>query len=122
MAADYHCGDASVDLLPEEVRTTIYRVVQEALTNVAKHAPDASSVSVVIDRSDTMLRLTIEDDGRGFDVASQGGPGNERRGLGHAGMRERLALIGGNVEIESSVGSGTTIFVRIPLAASKAVA
>ena len=122
MAADFHCGDASVDLLPEEVRTTIYRVVQEALTNVAKHAPDASSVSVVIDRSDTMLRLTIEDDGRGFDVASQGGPGNERRGLGHAGMRERLALIGGNVEIESSVGSGTTIFVRIPLAASKAVA
>jgi signal transduction histidine kinase len=122
IAADFHCRDAKVDELSEEVRTTIYRVVQEALTNVNKHAPEARSISVVIDRSDATLRLTIEDDGGGFDPASKE-PGNERRGgLGHAGMRERLALIGGQLEIESSAGVGTTLFVRIPLVVHEAVA
>jgi PAS domain S-box-containing protein len=123
IAADFHCGDANIDLLSEEVRTTIYRVVQEGLTNVAKHARGAKSVSVVIDRNESMLRLTIEDDGCGFDPADRPEPGSERRGgLGHAGMQERLALIGGQLEIEASVGVGTTIFVRIPLIVNEAAA
>ena len=73
-------------------------------------------VSIVLDRSDGQLRVTIEDDGHGFDPADKpawkGGPSG---GLGLAGIRERLSLIGGSVEIESSTESGTGIFARIPL-------
>jgi PAS domain S-box-containing protein len=115
--ADFHCRDTKLDELPEEVRTTIYRVAQEGLTNIAKHALGATVISVVIDRADGILQLTIEDNGRGFDVASQTGHAGVRWGgrLGLAGMRERLSLIGAHLEIDSSIGSGTTIFVRIPL-------
>ena len=114
---DFHCRDTHIDDLPDDVRTTLYRIVQEALTNVAKHAPDASSVSVVLDRSDTTLQLTIEDDGHGFDPSALPEPGKRKKGagLGHAGMRERLALIGGELEIESTIGLGTTIYARVPL-------
>jgi PAS domain S-box-containing protein len=114
--ADFHCGDCHLDDLTEEVRTTIYRVVQEGLTNVARHA-GATSLSVVIDCDATVLRLTIEDNGSGFDASSIA-DGRARRlgsGLGVAGMRERLTLIGGSLEIESTPGAGTTLFVRIPL-------
>ena len=88
--------------------------MQEALTNVAKHAAGASAVSVVIDRADTTLQLTIEDNGQGIDGSSAA---QKRRGggLGLAGVRERLTLIGGELELESSAGAGTTIFARIPL-------
>ncbi len=113
--ADFHCGDGSLDNLGQEVRTTVYRLIQESLSNVAKHA-GADSVSVVIDRAETLLRLTIEDNGCGFDTATAGKRAREqfRGGLGIAGMRERVALIGGEIEIESSIGSGTTIFAGIP--------
>jgi two-component system, NarL family, sensor histidine kinase UhpB len=117
IVADFHRGDVDLDTLTDEKRTAIYRVVQEALTNVAKHAREATSVSVLVGRSGSTLQLTIEDNGRGYDAAAPGGtpglPG--RRGLGVAGMRERLALIGGELEIESSSGVGTTVFARIPL-------
>jgi len=123
IAADFHCRSAKIDDLSVDVATTLYRILQEALTNVAKHAAGAKSVSVVIDQSDATLRMTIEDDGGGFEAVSTSDAGHERRsGLGHAGMRERLALIGGQVEIESSIGVGTTIYVRIPLAEREAVA
>jgi len=111
--ADFYCADPKLDDLSEEIRTTIYRVVQEALTNVAKHAQSATSVSVVVERGDQDLQLMVEDDGCGFDAAASAGPGGGSLGL--AGMRERLSLIGGRIEIESSVGAGTTIFARIPL-------
>jgi signal transduction histidine kinase len=114
--ADFHCRDSRLDLIADEKRTTIYRIVQEALTNIAKHASGATSVSVVIDRSDSILRLTIEDDGSGFDTAAIQVAGERRDGgLGLAGMRERLTLIGGELEIESSGGAGTTIYARLPL-------
>ncbi len=112
---DFHCGDQQLDALPDQVRTTLYRVVQEALTNIAKHAPSATAASVVIDRSDGVLRLTIEDNGGGFDTAARGANG----GLGIAGMRERLVLVGGELEVESSAGVGTTLFARIPLEAER---
>ena len=113
---DFHCRDRRVDELTEEVHTTVYRLVQETLTNIAKHAAGATSVSVLIDRVEALLWLTIEDNGVGFDPAALDAPGNRRLGgLGIAGMRERLALIGGDFEIESSVGSGSTIYARIPL-------
>ena len=125
IAADFHRGDVDLDALTDEKRTAIYRIVQEALTNVAKHAREATSVSVLVGRSGSTLQLTIEDNGRGFDAAAPNGNGGApgglsgslsgRRGLGVAGMRERLALIGGELEIESSSGVGTTVFARIPL-------
>ena len=117
IAADFHRGDIDLDTLTDEKRTAIYRIVQEALTNVAKHARGATSVSVLVGRSGSTLQLTIEDDGGGYDATASSGAGGQsgRRGLGVAGMRERLALIGGELEIESSPGVGTAVFARIPL-------
>ena len=96
-----------------EVASTIYRIVQEALTNVAKHA-DASQVSVVLEIGDEGTRLIVEDDGVGFDVGETIQRAIESRRLGIFGMRERAELIGGHVEIESAPGQGTAIFLRIP--------
>jgi signal transduction histidine kinase len=105
--------------LPPEVETALYRIVQEALTNVAKHA-HAENVSVVLEKREPSVRLIIEDDGRGFDVNSVLG---SRRGssvidgkLGLYGMRERAVLLGGTLTIESTPNVGTTIFVDAPLA------
>jgi two-component system, NarL family, sensor histidine kinase UhpB len=121
IAVDFHHGDIDLDSLTDEKRTAIYRIVQEALTNIAKHAREATSVSVVVGRTGAIVQLTIEDNGRGFDIANLNGNGTNgnatgkgRRGLGVAGMRERLALIGGELDIESSPGVGTTVFARIP--------
>ncbi len=122
IGADFHCDNRGIDELTDEIRTTIYRVVQEGLTNIAKHAPDATSVSVVIERVESTMRVIIEDNGRGFDPAALPSAARDRGGLGLAGMRERLSLIGGEVEIESSAGAGTTIFARIPLAHDRMVA
>jgi len=119
--ADFHCRGGRMDEISDEIRTAIYRVVQESLTNVAKHAHDAATVSVVLDRTDTGLQLTIEDNGPGFDHAMDTGRERKNGGLGLAGMRERLSLIGGRLEVESSLGQGTTIFARIPLNVEKAL-
>jgi PAS domain S-box-containing protein len=121
--ADFLCRDPRLDLIAEEKRTAIYRIVQEALTNVAKHARSATSVSVVVDRLDSVLRLTVEDNGPGIEGGMAEEPGfTSRGGLGLAGIRERLTLIGGELEIESTLGAGTTIFARIPLDSEKVIA
>ena len=96
-----------------EVGTALYRIVQEALTNTAKHA-SARRVSVVLDQADGEVRLVIEDDGIGFDVDVAIDRARRQHRLGLGGMRERAALVGGTFEVESSPGAGTTIFVRIP--------
>jgi signal transduction histidine kinase len=94
--------------LPPEAETLVYRLVQEALTNVVKHAA-ATSVSIVLTRRAGEVTALIEDDGRGFDQA------DARDGaLGLIGMRERLALLGGTLSIESSP-SGTTLVAHLPL-------
>jgi len=108
--ADFHCADADLDCRSNEIRTTIYRVIQESLTNIAKHATHATQVSITIGVLQATLYLTIEDNGRGFDATTL----SSRLGL--AGMRERLLLVGGQLKIESSPNTGTTIFARIPLA------
>ena len=100
--------------LPADVGSTLYRVVQEALTNVAKHA-GARQVSVVVEKPDGEVRLIVEDDGRGFDVEATATRTRTARRLGLAGMRERAALVGGSVAIESTPGAGTTLYVRLPL-------
>jgi PAS domain S-box-containing protein len=90
------------------VQNTVYRVLQEALTNVAKHAA-ARRVSVRLERGDTMVELQVRDDGVGFN------PGANHRGLGLQGMRERAALLGGAVQLESAPGKGTLITARFPV-------
>ena len=107
--ADFHCTDPELDRRSNEIRTTVYRVVQEGLTNIARHARDATNVSVVIGAAEGTLYLAIEDNGSGFD------PSATSPRLGLAGMRERLLLVGGRLAIESSESAGTTIFARIPL-------
>jgi PAS domain S-box-containing protein len=116
IGADFHSVGLTADGFSDEICTTIYRVVQEALTNVVKHAREATNVSVIIEQIEEKVRLTIEDDGCGFDVGSSSEPGSYgNKGIGIAGMRERLILIGAEFEVESSIGIGTTIFARIPV-------
>ena len=93
--------------LPLEVETAIYRIVQEALTNVVKHAR-AQRVSVLVTRVDGRIRAVIEDDGGGFDPAQRGD------GIGLVGMRERIALLDGTLTVESGATSGTTIAAEVP--------
>jgi signal transduction histidine kinase len=95
--------------LPPEVETTLYRIVQEALTNVVKHA-DASRVSILLVRRDASATAVIEDDGRGFDSQAA-----REDGLGLLGMRERVELHDGRLTVESQAGSGTTLVVEVPL-------
>ena len=95
--------------LPAEVETALYRIVQESLTNIVKHAR-ASRVSVVLTSKDDSVSVVVEDDGVGFE------PGRERDGgLGVLGMRERVGLLGGRLTIESRPGAGTTFVAEVPL-------
>jgi signal transduction histidine kinase len=95
--------------LPSELETALYRIVQEALTNIVKHAR-ASHVSIVLTRKPSSVAAVVEDDGVGFDPAAP-----RADGLGLVGMRERVALLGGRVAIESTPGRGTTAIVEVPL-------
>ena len=98
--------------LSSDVEVAIYRVVQEALTNVARHS-HAEIVSVILTRDNRHVQVIIEDDGIGFDAENfMSGPIENRR-LGLMGMQERVQLVGGEFKIES--GAGTTIVVSIPL-------
>jgi signal transduction histidine kinase len=94
--------------LSPDQETALYRVVQEALTNVIKHA-GAHSVSIIVMPSGDAVRAVIEDDGAGFD------PDRVRQGaLGLVGIRERVALLGGRFEVESAPGEGTTLVIELP--------
>ncbi len=94
-------------------RTVFYRVAQEALNNVAKHAR-ASQAKVSIEIKDGFVCMTVSDNGKAFDVARELGR-KRRRGLGLLGMRERAELAGGTFAIESTPGKGTTVRIRVPL-------
>jgi signal transduction histidine kinase len=95
--------------LPADVETVLYRIVQEALTNVVKHA-QADRVSIVLQRKDGKVMAVIEDDGRGFSAAAR-----EDGGLGLVGMTERVELVNGRLQIESAEGAGTTLVVEVPV-------
>jgi len=95
--------------LPAEVETTLYRIVQEALTNIVKHA-GASRVSVLLVRSTASATVVIEDDGQGFDPAEL-----REDGMGIIGMRERVELHDGRLTVESTPGSGATLAAEVPL-------
>jgi signal transduction histidine kinase len=99
--------------LPLRVETALYRVAQEALTNVARHA-QAHSVGVLLENRDSSVMLIVEDDGRGFDVPQVMGTHVHEGNLGLHGMRERASLLGGTLTIESAPETGTSVFVEIP--------
>ena len=98
--------------LPFDTEVTIYRVAQEALTNVSRHS-NAGIVSIILERNQSRVRVIIEDDGVGFDAEKfMSGPVDNHR-LGLMGMQERVQLVGGECKIDS--GAGTTIVVTIPV-------
>ena len=94
--------------LPSEAETTLYRVIQEALTNIVKHSA-ASRVSILLRRKNGAVVAVVEDDGNGFDPT-----GTRPDALGLAGMSERLSLAGGRLQVESSPGAGTTVVAEVP--------
>jgi PAS domain S-box-containing protein len=104
-----HFAGSEETRFASDVESAVYRVIQEALTNVAKHAK-ATAVSVIVERGGSHLTALIEDDGRGFNPALD----KNANGLGLLGMYERLSLVGGSLQVESSPGSGTTVRARIP--------
>jgi signal transduction histidine kinase len=112
---DFHSRGVAGRRLARAVETTLYRVAREALTNVFRHA-GAKQVSVLLQRRADHVSLVVEDDGCGFDAAARMGTPASQCKLGLLGMQERATLAGGSVEIESSPGAGTTVFVRLPLA------
>jgi PAS domain S-box-containing protein len=99
-----------VPVLNETVSTAAYRIAQEALTNVARHA-SASRVEVDLKNSDGLLILAVADDGRGFDALQL----SESEGLGVAGMRERATLVGGSLEVHSRLQKGTRVQFKVPI-------
>ena len=114
LPVDFQLLGLDRERLAPEVETALYRIVQEALTNVARHA-QAHSVSVLLERRGASVKLIVEDDGQGFDVTQVMGSGPHEKNLGLYGMRERASLLGGTLTVESTPGAGTTVFVEIPL-------
>ena len=109
IAVELHTSGLRDDRLGSEAETTLYRIAQEALTNVAKHSR-AKNVELILERRADHVLLIVEDDGAGFD------PGLRTGGFGLLGMQERASLVGASLEIESAAGQGTTILVRMAAA------
>lgn len=110
IAAEFQ-ADGLDQRLSLQIEVVLYRIAQEALTNVARHAR-AGHVLVSLARDGRLLRLSVEDDGVGFDVASSRASG----GLGLFGIQERLSLVGGSLHIHSRPGKGTRVVAEVPLA------
>ncbi|HET9507924.1 MAG TPA: GAF domain-containing sensor histidine kinase [Gaiellaceae bacterium] len=99
----------SEERLAPEVETALYRIVQEALTNVVKHS-GATRVSILLTERDHAVAAMVEDDGVGFEIDTA-----REDGLGLVGMRERIGLVGGRLQVESSAGAGTTVVAEVPV-------
>jgi signal transduction histidine kinase len=98
--------------LDDSSGTTIFRIVQESLTNVARHAA-ATRVTVTLDRYGDFCRVTVRDNGKGFDPREP-----RKTSLGLVGMRERVLMAGGDIDIDSAPGRGTVLVVRVPTGAN----
>jgi PAS domain S-box-containing protein len=117
ITAEFQMLSSSLDghlRLSATVETNLYRIVQEALNNVLKHA-DADEVNVLLQQGKQDLVLTVEDNGCGFERGSGKLNGHSSRGLGLVGMHERAAVMKGTLEIDSSPNTGTTVIARIPV-------
>ena len=113
IAAEFHTARIRTKRLVPEIEINIYRIAQEALNNTLKHAK-AKKVDVMLEYGKEDVVLVIEDNGVGFDVNARSRPNKKGKGLGLIGMRERAALLGGTLEIESAKSKGTTIIARVP--------
>jgi two-component system CheB/CheR fusion protein len=111
IGAEFYTSGFDKTRLAPEVETNLYRITQEALNNVFKHAA-AKSANVLLEKRGSLIVLIIEDDGKGFEIENKK---NKDKGLGLVGMGERATLVGGKIQIESTLKEGTTIFVRIPI-------
>jgi signal transduction histidine kinase len=111
---DFEAGQYQPARISSEIETILYRIIQEALNNVAKHS-GATRVALVLRRTVDHVEAIIEDNGQGFDpnMASQSGNGSSRLGL--LGIQERLELVGGSLHLESAPGCGATLIVRVPI-------
>jgi PAS domain S-box-containing protein len=116
VAVDFHSAGFEGGRLPFSHETAVYRIAQEALTNVFKHS-GADRVSFILERRADHVLAVVEDNGRGFDVETLTELPVRGRKLGLLGMRERAALLGGTLNVESADGAGTSVFVRIPVEA-----
>ena len=103
-----HHIDEDLPVLDRETELAVYRVAQEAMTNVARHA-GADNVELALERRDGAVVLTVRDDGRGFDAR------HLRTAAGVAGMRERALLVGGNLDISASPAKGTDVRLQVPV-------
>ena len=112
MPVDFHSDGVETHRLPLQLETTLYRITQEARTNETRHA-NAKRVSVLLSCRPEHVSLIVEDNGGGFNAGIQASAARGKLGL--LGMRERATLAGGTLEIESTPGAGTTVFVRVPL-------
>jgi signal transduction histidine kinase len=108
IAAEFRSGGTRSGQLSRDAEVAFYRVAQEALNNVVKHA-HASRVDVILEHRDDTVTLVIEDDGVGFDTTDQQ---TTEKGMGIVGMRERASLIGAALQVESAPGKGATVFLR----------
>jgi PAS domain S-box-containing protein len=102
-------GLSEYNRLPSEIETTLYRIVQEALTNVTRHA-QATRADVLLEQRENAIVLIIEDNGIGFDATFS----DDRTHLGLTGIRERTEMLGGSLIVESIIGSGTILVVEVP--------
>ncbi len=114
IAIDFQVVGPDKVRLPEAIETVLFRLIQEALTNVLRHS-GARRVSLVLQQSPDQLVVVVEDDGVGFDAESLATPSWKEGRLGLLGMRERVALAGGTLMVESGPGRGTAVIVRVPL-------
>jgi signal transduction histidine kinase len=100
--------------LPSHVEVALFRIVQEAVTNVARHA-DARNVEIKLLRDDETVTVTVVDDGKGFEVERAAGMAGHYDSVGLSGMEERVALLNGSMQVRSAPGAGTTVEVKVPL-------
>ena len=112
---DVECSQYASTDVSKEAETALYRIIQEALNNVAKHS-QAKRVSIILQGTAGRAQAIIEDDGRGFDTTKPRRPADQEGGLGLSGIQERLNVLGGSLSLESTPGRGTTLIVRIPVA------
>ncbi|HUQ19690.1 MAG TPA: PAS domain-containing protein, partial [Gemmatimonadaceae bacterium] len=113
IALDLHISEES-ERLPLLIETAAYRVAQEAMTNIAKHS-GATRAGITIERRDGSLNLIIDDNGKGFESRVVSPSSHAADGMGLIGIRERIALLEGSVQIETGLGDGVTLYIRIPI-------
>jgi len=101
-------------LFPREIQINLYRICQESLTNVSKHA-DANRVSVTVGREEESMVFRVRDNGKGFDSNIIGEKGSQKRGVGLMAMKERMYIMGGEFDVNSRAGEGTEIVFKVPI-------